>query len=90
MSADDTPIDKKTTLELILESCNRTEDHAKETRIFAERSHNVSLQMFEEHKSLRAEVDQLQLDQRKSWVGPVLSIIAAIISIACATVAAAH
>jgi len=85
MSDDDkTPTDKQDTLELILSSVNRTEAASRETRLFAERSHDISLQMFQEHKQLKAEVLAIR---RARWAPALIGVVAALVSFACAVVA---
>lgn len=79
-----TPTDRKDTLELILESCNRTEKQARDTKIYAERSHDISLQMFEAHKALRKEVTELR---QRTWLPALIAVAAALFSFACAFVA---
>lgn len=86
MSDDDkTPTDKKDTLELILAAVNRTEEQSRGTRLFAERSHDISLQMFEEHKKIQKEVKTIR---RERWLPALIAVAAALVSLACAYVAA--
>lgn len=88
MSDDDkTPTEKQNTLELILASVNRTEEQARETKLYAERSHDISMQMFEQHKSLRSEVKELR---QRTWLPSLIAVAAALVSLACAFAAAAR
>lgn len=85
MSDDDkTPTDKQDTLELILAAVNRTEEQSRGTRLYAERSHDISLKMFEEHKALRRDVATLQ---RERWLPALVAVASALVSLACAYVA---
>lgn len=85
MSDDDkTPTDKQDTLELILAAVNRTEEQSRGTRLYAERSHDISLQMFQEHKGLKREV---RIIQRERWLPALIAVAAALVSLACAYVA---
>lgn len=85
MSDDDkTPTDKQDTLELILAAVNRTEEQSRGTRLFAERSHDISLQMFQEHKALKQDVVTIQ---RERWLPALIAVAAALVSLACAYVA---
>jgi hypothetical protein len=87
MSDDDkTPTDRKDTLELILASCSRTEDEARQTKVYAERSHDISLRMFEEHKTLKAEVVSMR---RERWLPALIGVAAALVSFVCAIAAVA-
>lgn len=85
MSDDDkTPTDKQDTLELILAAVNRTEEQSRGTRLYAERSHDISLQMFQEHKGLKRDV---RIIQRERWLPALIAVAAALVSLACAYVA---
>jgi len=82
---DKTPTDKQDTLELILASVNRTEAEARETKLYAARSHDISLQMFEQHKQLQRQVSTMQ---RERWLPTLIGVAAALVSFACAVAAA--
>jgi hypothetical protein len=87
MSDDDkTPTDRKDTLDLILASCTRTEDEARQTKVYAERSHDISLQMFQEHKALKQEVRTMRQER---WLPALIGVAAALVSFVCAIAAAA-
>lgn len=89
-----TPVVKQDTLELILASVLRTENEARETKLYAERTHNVSLQMFQEHKALEVRQTRTESEvanlKRQRWTPVVVCVVAALFCLACVFVSAAH
>ena len=81
---DETPVEKQDPFELILASVLRTEAEARATKVFAQQSHDISLQWYEEHKKLERKVTGIE---RVRWAPALVAVLAALVSFACAYVA---
>jgi hypothetical protein len=79
-SDDNTPVDGLSPLEQILISVQRTEVHARDTELFAECSHNLSLAWFEQHKLVAARVDRIE---RRRWAPAIVAVCAALFCLGC-------
>jgi hypothetical protein len=82
LSQDDkTPVEKQDPFELILAAVQRTETEARATKTFAQQTHDVSLAWYEEHKQLQSKVLGIE---RERWFPTLISVAAALVSLACA------
>lgn len=79
MSKDDeTPTDNRSTIEIFA-------DDMKATKVAAQNTETSQLRMYEEFKAFRGVVETYR---RRTWTPTVVSIAAALVSLACAVAAA--